>query len=52
MTTRHLAEITADELQQLAHQYGGDIEIDNANGRAFFRLGNATYVAELTEPCS
>lgn len=50
MTTRHLVEVTATELQQLAFDNGGDIEIDTDTRRAYLRIDNTTYVADIEEP--
>ena len=49
MTARHLVEITPTELQQMAFDHGGDVEIDTANSRAYLRVGRTTYVAQLME---
>ncbi|MDF1603365.1 hypothetical protein [Nocardioides sp. YIM 152315] len=52
MTLRHLAQVTADELEQIAFDNPG-AAIETTTDRAYLRVGCVTYVAELTAeaPC-
>jgi hypothetical protein len=46
MTSRSLIHTTPAALQAMARD-GAEIEIDIAEGRAYLRLGDKTFVAEL-----
>lgn len=49
MSARHLVEIKPSELQLMAFNSGGEVEVDTAESRAYLRIGSVTYFAQLAE---